>query len=97
MALEKNWTEIFLFITNRDGWLNITLQRLPLLLKHFNPFKAPNALILYPLKTPENFWFSNVFRGYKMGTLVRNYSICVRFSFNIPIDTYICWKIESLG
>ena len=28
-----------------------------------------NVSILYPLKTPENLWFSGVFRGYKMGTL----------------------------
>ena len=37
----------------------------------FNPFLA-NVPILCPLKTPENFWFSGVFRGYKMGTLARN-------------------------
>ena len=37
----------------------------------FNPFLA-NVPILYPLKTPENLWFSGVFRGYKMGTLARN-------------------------
>ena len=36
-----------------------------------NPFLA-NVPILYPLKTPENLWFSEVFRGYKMGTLARN-------------------------
>ena len=33
-----------------------------------------NVLILYPLKTLENLWFSGVFRGYKMGTLARNES-----------------------
>ena len=37
----------------------------------FNPFLA-NVPILYPLKTPENFWFSGIFRGYKIGTLARN-------------------------
>ena len=37
----------------------------------FNPFLV-NVPILYPLKTPENLWFSGVFRGYKMGTLERN-------------------------
>ena len=37
----------------------------------FNPFQA-NFPILYPLKTPENIWFSSVFRGYKMGTLAGN-------------------------
>ena len=31
-----------------------------------------NAPILQPLKTPENFWFSGVFRRYKIGTLPRN-------------------------
>ena len=36
-----------------------------------NTFLA-NAPILYSLKTPKNFWFSGVFRGYKMGTLARN-------------------------
>ena len=36
----------------------------------FNPLLI-NVLILYPLKTPENQWFSGVFRGYEMGTLVR--------------------------
>ena len=28
--------------------------------------------ILYPLKTPENLWFSGIFRGYKIGILARN-------------------------
>ena len=37
----------------------------------FNTFLA-NASILYPLKSPENLWFSGIFRGYKMGILVRN-------------------------
>ena len=36
-----------------------------------NPFLA-NAPILYPLKTPENQRFSDVFRGYKLGTLATN-------------------------
>ena len=31
-----------------------------------------NALILYPLKAPENLWFSGVFRGYKMRIFARN-------------------------
>ena len=30
-----------------------------------------SVLILYPLKTPEKFWFFDVFRGCKMWTLVR--------------------------
>ena len=36
-----------------------------------NPFLA-NVPILYPLKTPENQRFSDIFTGYKMGTLARN-------------------------
>ena len=32
--------------------------------------KDTNVPFLYPLKTPENFWFSDVFRGYRNGTLV---------------------------
>ena len=36
-----------------------------------NPFLA-NVPISYPLKTPENLWFSGVFRGDEMGTLTRN-------------------------
>ena len=36
-----------------------------------NPF-LPNVPILYPLKIPENLWFSGVFRGCKMGPLARN-------------------------
>ena len=36
-----------------------------------NPFLA-DVPILYPLKTPENLWFSGVFEGYKMGTLPKN-------------------------
>ena len=41
------------------------------IMPNFNPFLA-NVPILYPLKTPENVWFSCDFRGYKMGTLARN-------------------------
>ena len=40
-----------------------------------NSFLA-NIPILYPLKTPENLWFSGVFWGYKMGTLARNGLSC---------------------
>ena len=29
----------------------------------FNPFHAI-GLVLYPLKTSKNFWFSDLFRGY---------------------------------
>ena len=36
-----------------------------------NPFLT-NVSFLYPLKTLENHRFSDVFRGYKSGTLVEN-------------------------
>ena len=36
-----------------------------------DPFLA-NVPILHPLKTPENERFSDVFRGYKLGTLATN-------------------------
>ena len=39
-----------------------------------NPFRAI-VLILYPMKTPEAFWFPGVFKKYKMSTLARNGSI----------------------
>ena len=35
-----------------------------------NPFLA-NVLVLYPLKTPENFWFFGVFRGIKWEQLTK--------------------------
>ena len=31
-----------------------------------------NVVFLYPLKTSENLWFSDVFRGYRKGTLTWN-------------------------
>ena len=37
----------------------------------FNPFST-NGPLLYPLKTSENRRFSNVYRGYRGGTLVEN-------------------------
>ena len=42
----------------------------------YNPFST-NVQFLYPLKIPENRWFS-IFRGYRSGTLVEN-------GFNVPI------------
>ena len=38
--------------------------------KKLNSFKA-NVLFIYPLKMPENLWFSDVFRGYRNGTLAQ--------------------------
>ena len=40
-------------------------------LHELNRFVA-NVPILYRMKTPENLWFSGVFRGYKMGALAKN-------------------------
>ena len=37
--------------------------------------------ILYPRKTPENIWFSSVFRGYKMATLAKNGLMKLHFSY----------------
>ena len=39
---------------------------------HYLNSVLANAPISYVLKTPENLWFSGVFRGYRMGTLARN-------------------------
>ena len=36
----------------------------------FNPFST--NLLLFPSKTSENLWFSDIFRGYRSGTLVEN-------------------------
>ena len=54
----------------------IRMKRLPILELQLvtywlNPFLA-NVPISQPLKTPENLWFSGIFRVYKMGTLSRN-------------------------
>ena len=37
----------------------------------FNPYST-NVPLLYPLKTSKNLGFSDVFRGYRSGTLVEN-------------------------
>ena len=41
------------------------------MIENHNPFST-NVLLLYPLKTSENFRFSDVFRGCRNGTLVEN-------------------------
>ena len=38
---------------------------------NLNPFST-NVPLLYPLKTSKNHWFSEVFSGYRSGTLVEN-------------------------
>ena len=56
------------------GMILIDLQKTFDTINHeilLNPFPA-NVPIIYPVKTPENLWFSCVFRGYKMGTLAGN-------------------------
>ena len=55
-----NGTESFLHQTE-----NITQYQ------NFNPFSS-NAPLLYPLKTSENLRFSDIFRGYRIGTLLEN-------------------------
>ena len=37
-------------------------------LNYLNPY-SPNVTFLYPRKTPENLWFSDVFRVYRNVTL----------------------------
>ena len=59
-------------------------------LSKLNPFLA-NFLVSYPLKTIEKFWFSGVFRRYKMGTLARNrlilvYTLGKKLSFLLRIS-----------
>ena len=44
---------------------------LVLYINFIKPFRAI-VLILYPLKTPEAFWFPGIFKGFKMGALARN-------------------------
>ena len=70
--------------------------------RDINSFLA-NVLILYLLKTPENLWFSHVFRGYEMGTLARNrlkhfcevYSDLTWRKQNDIIDTASCWSVST--
>ena len=47
-------------ITSKEHILEINLQK-----KLFNPFQASTPL-LYPLKTSENFWLSDVLVGMKI-------------------------------
>ena len=45
---------------------------------YLNPFLADDP-ILYPLKTPQKLYFSGVFKGYKMGTLLRDGPSTINF------------------
>ena len=48
----------------------VLIQMISLTSMFFNPFHA-NIPFLYFLKTSQNFWFSDVFRKYRNGTLSR--------------------------
>ena len=48
-----------------------------------DPFHA-NDLFLYPLKTSENLWFSDVFRGYRKRPMARN-GLTENMNFNITL------------
>ena len=56
---------------------------------NFNPFQ-PNVPFLFPLKTSENLWFSNIFRGYRNGTLALNGLQAV------PVITFFLYEYPSL-
>ena len=87
---------------NKEGgilslFLIFSTIRALILSSNFNPFRA-NASVyfnafqcsvtfLYPLKTSENFWFSDVFRGYK-----KCYRILECIDLNGNIDTSMCHK-----
>ena len=60
---EVSWEKILISFSNI--YLYLDLYSLVLIL---NPFQA-NVLLLYTLKTSENLCFSDVFRGYRNGTL----------------------------
>ena len=49
-------------------WLNKTVNNRRYRLQNINSFQ-PNVSFLYPLKTSENLWFSEVLRGYENVTL----------------------------
>ena len=61
---------------------------------YFNPFSA-NVPLLHPLKTSENLWFSDVFRGCRSRTSVENGLIkCAgRKSFHLLHKTKCCWQL----
>ena len=67
------------------------------------PFST-NVPLLYPLKTSENLWFSDVFRGYRSGTFVKNGLITTfsqvlligSFSLYSLADGHIKWENSAL-
>ena len=75
---------------------NQTLQNLTLVkfliatssLKKFDLFST-NAPVLHPLKTSENFRFSDVFSGYGSGTFVENGLICLEIIVKYQIALFL--------
>ena len=47
-----------------------------------NPFQATDPF-LYPLKTSENLWFSDVFKGYRKRSLAKNVLIYEIYRFKL--------------
>ena len=59
------------FVANIFFTIQFNPKKYPSTLQTFNPFST-NVPLLYPLKTSKNRRFSDVFRGYRSGTLVEN-------------------------
>lgn len=68
-TIKKSENFVNLFKFNNNG--TCITRKSQNVYQSLNPFLA-NVTIFYPLKTPENLWFSYVFRGCKMRALVRN-------------------------
>ena len=51
----------------------------------FNPFHAID-LFWYPLKTSENLWFSDVFRGYQKRSVAWNGLMIIKSLIGVPLD-----------
>ena len=67
-------------------WNIITTKAIRIFV-NINPFHT-NVPFLYPLKTLENLWFSDVFRGYRNGTLA--WKVLTHFS---PV---LCFEWKSV-
>ena len=51
-----------------------------------------NVPMLYPMKTPENVWFSSVFCGHEMGIFARNRSWSCS---SVPLQAFILKEVDS--
>ena len=60
---------MLMFILSSDHCIRFHVTQLITIT--INPFST-NVSLLYPLKTSENLSFTDVFRGYRSGTLVEN-------------------------